>query len=125
IMIKMTNEQLYELIEKRRYLHQHPELAFEEFHTTEKIKEWLTLHDITILSLNMETGIIAEVKGVQDGPTIAIRADIDALPIQEEADVPFRSKHEGKMHACGHDFHTASIIGTAILLQEHKELLRG
>src|SRR5699024_3165306 len=99
--------------------------AFEEFHTTEKIKEWLTLHDITVLSLNMETGIIAEVKGVQDGPTIAIRADIDALPIQEEADVPFRSKHEGKMHACGHDFHTASIIGTAILLQEHKELLRG
>jgi len=124
-MIKITNERKEELIEKRRYLHQYPELAFEEFHTTEKIKEWLSLHDITILPLDMKTGVIAEVKGDQEGPTIAIRADIDALPIQEETDVPFRSKHDGKMHACGHDFHTVSILGAAILLQERKELLHG
>lgn len=121
----MSHELLSDLIEKRRYLHENPELAFEEFNTTEHIKKWLIEHGITILPLDLETGIVAEVKGSFDGPTIAIRSDIDALPINEKTNVPFKSKFEGKMHACGHDFHTASILGAAILLNRKREELHG
>lgn len=124
-MLKMNEDLLKDLIEKRRELHRNPELAFEEFNTTAKLKTWLQEHDIAILPFDLETGVIAEVKGKQDGPVIAIRSDIDALPIKEETDVPFRSETEGKMHACGHDFHTASILGAAILLNEQKEQLQG
>jgi amidohydrolase len=116
----MSHELLSDLIEKRRYLHENPELAFEEFNTTEHIKKWLMEHGISILPLDLETGIVAEVKGAFDGPTIAIRSDIDALPIVEKTNVPFKSKFEGKMHACGHDFHTTSILGAAILLNRKK-----
>lgn len=69
--------------------------------------------------------MIAEIKGQEDGPVIAIRADIDALPIQEQTNLPFASKIDGTMHACGHDFHTASIIGTAILLNKRRDKLKG
>ncbi|RDW18114.1 amidohydrolase [Oceanobacillus arenosus] len=124
-MFTLTDEMEKDLIQKRRYLHENPELAFEEVNTTAKIKEWLQDHDIPVVSFNLETGVIAEIEGELDGPTIAIRADIDALPIAEATDVPFKSKTEGKMHACGHDFHTVSILGTAILLNEQKEQLRG
>lgn len=123
--MNMSHELLSDLIEKRRYLHENPELAFEEFNTTEHIKKWLVEHDISILPLDLETGIVAEVKGSFDGPAIAIRADIDALPIKEQTDVPFKSKYEDKMHACGHDFHTTSILGAAILLNSQKEKLHG
>lgn len=124
-MIKANEELINELIEKRRILHAHPETAFEEFETTDRIKEWLTEHNIPILPYDLETGVVAEIKGTQAGSTIALRADIDALPIEEEAEVPFKSTVKGKMHACGHDFHTASIFGAARLLNERKDQIKG
>lgn len=114
------------LINMRRDLHEHPELSFQEIETTKKIRRWLEEEQIEILDVpQLETGVIAEIKGREDGPVIAIRADIDALPIQEQTNLPFASKVDGTMHACGHDFHTASIIGTAILLNQRKAELKG
>ncbi|MCY8922342.1 M20 peptidase aminoacylase family protein [Bacillus atrophaeus] len=114
------------LINMRRDLHEHPELSFKEFETTKKIRRWLEEENIEILDVpQLETGVIAEIKGHADGPVIAVRADIDALPIHEQTNLPFASKTDGTMHACGHDFHTASIIGTAILLNKRKDELKG
>ncbi|ACK92458.1 M20 peptidase aminoacylase family protein [Bacillus cereus] len=119
-------EQLTEtLISIRRNLHEHPELSYEEFETTKAIKNWLEEENITIINSNLETGVIAEISGNRNGPLIAIRADIDALPIQEETNLPYASKIHGKMHACGHDFHTAAIIGAAYLLKEKESSLSG
>ncbi|MBJ8116396.1 MULTISPECIES: M20 peptidase aminoacylase family protein [Bacillus] len=119
-------EQLTEtLISIRRNLHEHPELSYEEFETTKVIKNWLEEKNITIINSSLETGVIAEISGNNSGPLIAIRADIDALPIQEETNLPYASKIHGKMHACGHDFHTAAIIGAAYLLKEKESSLKG
>ncbi|EOP12195.1 MULTISPECIES: M20 peptidase aminoacylase family protein [unclassified Bacillus (in: firmicutes)] len=119
-------EQLNEtLISIRRNLHEHPELSYEEFETTKAIKNWLEEKNITIINSSLETGVIAEISGNNSGPLIAIRADIDALPIQEETNLPYASKIHGKMHACGHDFHTAAIIGAAYLLKEKESSLKG
>ncbi|AZJ21704.1 amidohydrolase [Bacillus wiedmannii bv. thuringiensis] len=119
-------EQLTEmLISIRRNLHEHPELSYEEFETTKTIKNWLEEKNITIINSSLETGVIAEISGNNSGPIIAIRADIDALPIQEETHLPYASKIPGKMHACGHDFHTAAIIGAAYLLKEKESSLSG
>ncbi|SCC55912.1 Amidohydrolase [Bacillus cereus] len=119
-------EQLTEmLISIRRNLHEHPELSYEEFKTTKTIKNWLEEKNITIINSSLETGVIAEISGNNSGPIIAIRADIDALPIQEETNLPYASKIPGKMHACGHDFHTAAIIGAAYLLKEKESSLSG
>ncbi|OKA24291.1 M20 peptidase aminoacylase family protein [Bacillus cereus] len=119
-------EQLTEtLISIRRNLHEHPELSYEEFKTTKAIKNWLEEKNITIIHSNLETGVIAEISGNSNGPLIAIRADIDALPIQEETNLPYASKIHGRMHACGHDFHTAAIIGAAYLLKEKESSLSG
>ncbi|MER2106706.1 MAG: amidohydrolase [Solibacillus sp.] len=116
---------LQQLVTYRRALHEHPELSMKEYETTAKIKNWLTEADITILDYGLEVGVIAEVVGDKPGPTIALRADIDALPIIEQTDLSFASKINGVMHACGHDFHTASIIGAALLLQQRKSELKG
>ncbi|PEM23321.1 M20 peptidase aminoacylase family protein [Bacillus wiedmannii] len=119
-------EQLTEmLISIRRNLHEHPELSYEEFETTKTIKNWLEEKNITIINSSLETGVIAEISGNNSEPIIAIRADIDALPIQEETNLPYASKIPGKMHACGHDFHTAAIIGAAYLLKEKESSLSG
>ncbi|PFY69091.1 M20 peptidase aminoacylase family protein [Bacillus wiedmannii] len=119
-------EQLTEmLISIRRNLHEHPELSYEEFETTKTIKNWLEEKNITIINSSLETGVIAEISGNNSGPIIAIRADIDALPIQEETNLPYASKIPDKMHACGHDFHTAAIIGAAYLLKEKESSLSG
>ncbi|SCC47228.1 M20 peptidase aminoacylase family protein [Bacillus wiedmannii] len=119
-------EQLTEmLISIRRNLHEHPELSYEEFETTKTIKNWLEKKNITIINSSLETGVIAEISGNNSGPIIALRADIDALPIQEETILPYASKIPGKMHACGHDFHTAAIIGAAYLLKEKESSLGG
>lgn len=88
------------------------------------------VNQLSQLSCNIETpvgrnGIKATFKGAEDGPTIAFRADFDALPVQELNDVPYRSKHEGCMHACGHDGHTAILLGVAEIVNEHRHLLKG
>lgn len=95
-------EQLTEtLISIRRNLHEHPELSYEEFETTKAIKNWLEEENITIINSNLETGVIAEVSGNRNGPLIAIRADIDALPIQEETNLPYASKFTVKCMLVG------------------------
>ncbi|WP_249671016.1 M20 peptidase aminoacylase family protein [Bacillus thuringiensis] len=124
-MVSISNQLKEKLISIRRHLHEYPELSYEEFETTKAIKNWLEEKNITIIDSNLETGIIAEVSGNKNGPIVAVRADIDALPIQEETHLSYASKVPGKMHACGHDFHTAAILGTAFLLKERESSLNG
>ncbi|PEY32992.1 hydrolase [Bacillus cereus] len=124
-MTAITNQFTEKLISIRRHLHQYPELSYEEFETTKTIRNWLNEANITIINSDLKTGVIAEVSGNKNGPTIALRADIDALPIHEETNLSYASKNPGKMHACGHDFHAASILGAAYLLKENESSLNG
>ena len=111
--------------EWRRHLHQYPELSFQEFKTTEYIIDQIKdLTDLTYERVS-PTGIVARLKGSKPGPVIALRADIDALPMTEKSDVPFSSKNEGVMHACGHDCHTAMLLGALHTLYEHRAELEG
>lgn len=114
-----------QLLEWRRRLHQKPELAFEENLTAEfvsqKLQEWGIEHQNNIA----KTGIVATIDSGKPGPVLAIRADMDALPIQEENEVDYRSQHDGIMHACGHDGHTAIALGTACYLAKHKHSFSG
>lgn len=113
------------LIEVYRKLHEYPELSNEEFKTTNMIKKLLTDVDIKVIDLNIETGLVAEIKGNPKGPVIAMRCDIDALPITEETELKYKSRINGKMHACGHDFHTAVMIGAAYLIKKYEKSLIG
>ena len=113
------------LIEWFEWFHAHPELSYEEYETTAKIREILEKAGIEILPYELETGLVAVVRGEKKGPVQALRCDIDALPIREETGLSYASAEEGKMHACGHDFHIVAGLGCAILLNENKEKLRG
>lgn len=113
------------LIECRHQLHENPELAFEEYETTKALKRWLSEAGVEMLNLPLETGVLAVIRGGKPGPVICLRTDIDALPIQETTGLPFASKVPGKMHACGHDFHTVSILGATLLLNERAAELEG
>ena len=113
------------LITIRRHLHRNPELSGEEKETTAAIRSWLEEEGVRIADeYVLRTGLVAEV-GQGDGPVIALRADIDALPIQEETKLEFASQVAGKMHACGHDAHTAILIGAARLLKQRESTLPG
>lgn len=112
------------LINFRQELHRFPELSTEEFETTRRIRHQLEHHQIRVLNFPLNTGLVAEV-GPQQGPLFVIRSDIDALPIEEQADVSFRSEHPGIMHACGHDFHSAAALGAAIILKRQESQLSG
>lgn len=114
-----------ELIEVRHEFHKHPELANEEIKTTETLRNLLTSVEIRILDLPLSTGLVAEISGNKEGPIIAIRGDIDALPIIEETNLDYKSQVFGKMHACGHDFHTTVILGAAYLLKQKESTLPG
>ncbi|MFT9100104.1 MAG: amidohydrolase [Zymomonas mobilis subsp. pomaceae] len=111
------------LISLRRELHQHPELSGEEFKTTERLIHWLKEADIRVISYGLKTGVVAEIGTGK--PIIALRADIDALPIEENSEAVCPSQEKGKMHACGHDFHTAVLLGAALLLKEQEAELTG
>lgn len=113
------------LIAIRRELHQHPELSGEEVWTTARLREWLSEASIPILPLPLKTGLVAEIRGATPGPTVAIRTDIDALPITEATGLEFASTIPGKMHACGHDFHMATILGAALILRQMADRLTG
>lgn len=113
------------LISIRRHLHQYPELSEQEFETTKSIEKWLREADIEIRKTNLPTGVFADIKGWKSGPTVALRADIDALPIEERTQLPFASKRKGVMHACGHDFHTAALLGAAYQLKQNQSELSG
>lgn len=114
-----------QIVTWRRYLHQRPELGFQEQLTAEfvakKLQEWGINHETGIA----KTGIVATIVGNGKGPVLAIRADMDALPIQEENNVPYRSQHDGMMHACGHDGHIAIALGTAYYLSQNRHLFSG
>ena len=117
---------LHERVKKiRRALHEHPELGGEEWETSKRIQEELTNADIPFKTGFAKTGVLGIIEGDGEGGTVALRADIDALPILEKTDVEFKSKVDGKMHACGHDAHTAMLLGTAFKLQEMKAELPG
>jgi len=122
-MIEIEKEFLKKLIDDRHFLHMNPELSGEEIATAEFIKEKLKEHNIKIIETNLKNGVVAEIG--QGDRVVALRADIDALPIEEESRVVYHSKVKGKMHACGHDFHTISLIGAAILLKENEDELKG
>lgn len=111
------------VIEIRRKLHQIPELGFREHKTQRFIIE--TLDKLNIPNKSCRTGVIAEILGTHSGKTIALRADIDALPVTELSECSFASTHPGLMHACGHDAHTAILLGAARLLNEMKSDLHG
>jgi len=113
------------IIADRRYLHQHAELSFQEHETTAYLVAELEKLGIPVQTFEDYTGCIATIKGGKPGKTVMLRADIDALPIQENSGVEFESLNPGVMHACGHDCHTAMLLGAARMLWEEKEKLQG
>lgn len=110
-----------QMVTWRHHLHQHPELSFKEKITSDYIASVLQSHDIEIHRGLAVTGIIATVHGQRDGNVIGLRADMDALPIQELNDFSYKSVHDGKMHACGHDGHSTMLLGAAIYLKENND----
>lgn len=120
--IKAANQELFDrIVEYRRHIHQNPELSFQEFETAKYIRNILHENGIAIDDSFGDNAVIA-VLG-EGGDTVALRADIDALPICEEVDLPFRSQNEGVMHACGHDAHAASLLGTALILKKLQDYI--
>ncbi|RDU37321.1 amidohydrolase [Neobacillus piezotolerans] len=114
------------MVQIRRYLHEHPELSFKEEKTAQYIADFYNGKDVDVQrNVGNGYGIIVTIKGGKPGKTIALRADFDALPILEETDVPFKSKNEGVMHACGHDAHTAYLLVLADCLIQLKDKLPG
>ena len=109
------------MITWRHWLHQHPELCFEEFLSSDYIASILESYDIEMNRGLAKTGIVATIHGTQDGETIGLRADMDALPIQELNEFDHKSCHSGKMHACGHDGHSTMLLGAAIYLKQHND----
>jgi amidohydrolase len=114
-----------QVVEIRRHLHRYPELSFNEHGTMDYIAQLLNKNNISFTQGHAGTGIIAVLKGNAGDKTLALRADIDALPIEEKNDVPYASVNKGAMHACGHDAHTASLIGTLLILNELKANFSG
>ena len=115
-ILNAANEILAEIIEIRREIHRHPEIGHKEFKTTELIKKKLTEYGVDEFQSCLETGAVALIRGSEDGPCVALRADIDALPVSEETGLPYSSEVPGMMHACGHDMHAAMLLGTAKIL---------
>jgi amidohydrolase len=114
-----------DLIGLRRHLHAHPELGRTEHDTTALVARRLEAAGLTPRVLGSGTGLICDIGGVRPGPVIALRADLDALPIQDEKDVPYRSTRAGICHACGHDLHTTVLLGTALALAPYADQLPG
>lgn len=124
--MEMLEARKDEMIEIRRYLHENPELSFKEEKTAQYIADFYNGKDVKVeTNVGNGYGIIVTIAGGKPGKTIGLRADFDALPITEEADVPFKSKNEGVMHACGHDAHTAYLLVLADCLIQLKEELNG
>ena len=119
----LAEDTVKEMIAVRRDLHQHPETAFEEVRTSGIVAERLRALGLEVRTGIAKTGVLATVRGGRPGKTVLLRADMDALPIQEENDTPYRSRVNGKMHACGHDCHTSILLGVgAQLVHEARDL---
>lgn len=119
-----ANDFKEELIRLRRDFHEHPELGFQEFRSQAIIENYLKECGLEVNRM-AKTGVVALLKGEQAGPTLLMRADMDALPMTEENDVPYKSKNEGVMHSCGHDGHMAMLLVAAKILSTNKDKLYG
>jgi len=113
------------IISTRRDIHQHPELAFNEHRTAKLVAERLKSLGIDVQTDVGKTGVVGTMRGKNSGKTIALRADMDALPMQETGDLPYKSQNDGIMHACGHDGHTAMLLGVAEALSKKYDQLKG
>jgi amidohydrolase len=122
---KIASEIFPEIISIRRHIHAHPELSFEEYDTSATLCKILDQWGISYKKGIAGTGIVAILEGRNPGRTIAFRADMDALPVTEMNQVPYKSLNNGKMHACGHDVHTSSLLGAIRILRDIKELWSG
>jgi amidohydrolase len=121
----LTDSFLEEMTAIRRQFHRHPELSFREHNTSETIRAYLDSWGIHYRFPIVETGILAEIRGAHPGPRVALRSDMDALPIQETSGVECSSEHPGVMHACGHDVHMSSLLGAIRILDRLKDRLEG
>jgi amidohydrolase len=124
--IKSISKEIHQdVIQKRRHLHANPELSFEEFNTASFVKSQLEKMGIPYQEM-ANTGVVGLIKGNKTSDkVVALRADMDALPIIEANEVPYKSKNNGVMHACGHDVHTSSLLGTAEILNSLKNDFEG
>ncbi|OQB15183.1 MAG: putative hydrolase YxeP [Firmicutes bacterium ADurb.Bin193] len=118
LLFKITAEKEKELIQLRRRLHMNPELGFSEYETSNLIAEYLEKSGVEVTRGVAKTGVVGLIRGKGDGKTLLLRADIDALPMQETAECEYASLRNGAMHACGHDVHTAVLLGAAGILSE-------
>lgn len=115
-----------ELLANRRHFHAHPELAFQEHKTAARVTELLRSYGLTEVWEGVaRTGVVGLIRGGRPGPCVALRADMDALPVDETADVPYRSTAPGVMHACGHDGHVAILLAVARILHGRRAGLAG
>lgn len=115
-----------EMVENRRWFHAHPELSFEEVNTAAKVVEILRSYGIEEIYEKIgKTGVVAIIRGAHPGPCIGLRADMDALPVTETADIPYKSQNTGVMHACGHDGHMSGLLGAAKVLHAERSSLHG
>lgn len=121
----MKKEELEYITEFRRSIHENPELSGEEWETSKRIQNALTEAGIPFQTGFAKTGVLGIIEGKYEGPTVALRADIDALPIFEKTDISFRSKKDGVMHACGHDAHTSMLLGAGIQIACMREKIAG
>ncbi|MEK6711952.1 MAG: amidohydrolase [Nitrospinota bacterium] len=113
------------LVETRRAIHMRPELGYEEHETSKRVAQALAEWGLEVRTGVAETGVVGVLRTGRPGPTLGIRADMDALPIEEANDAPYKSRTPGKMHACGHDAHTAMLLGAARLLAQNPRWLEG
>ena len=121
----LTDTEIKEAVAFRRECHQYPELGYEETETTEKIRRKLQEWGIPILDTGLKTGLVASIGQGKEPQCIALRADIDALPIEETHECVYRSENAGVMHACGHDAHAACLLGAAKILSENRDAFSG
>lgn len=124
--IKTLGKKHYnKIVEIRHKIHMYPEIAFQEYKTSKLVADELRKMGIEVEEFVAKTGVVGLIKGGKPGKTILLRADMDALEIQEDVDVSYKSKVKGKMHACGHDGHTAGVLGAAMILNDMKDDIKG
>lgn len=125
LFAESVTEMFPRLVEVRRDIHRHPELSNEEVRTAELVADHLRRLGLEVKTGVAKHGVVGLLKGTGDGPCVAVRADMDALPIKELRSTPYRSQNPGVMHACGHDVHTTCALGLAELLSRHRHQVRG
>lgn len=122
---KITDQIFPKLVKLRREFHQYPELAYQEFETSKRITRELKKLRLEVKTKVAKTGVVGLLKGSKGGKTVALRADMDALPLDEKTNLPYKSKNKGVMHACGHDLHMSCVLGSAMVLTKLKDKLPG